>query len=140
MGAFFLAGAVCFALLYGLTNSGHSDRYLLPLAILFVPLLEIMLADCTYYPATCRPEDIVFAMKRIRMQYFYADVPLRGEYPGFMLRYFKENDIHVDITEADKALLKKIHWISWRSRIIIRAHSIRRRTRWTRLRSVRIPT
>lgn len=47
MGAFFLAGAVCFALLYGLTNSGHSDRYLLPLAILFVPLLEIMLADCT---------------------------------------------------------------------------------------------
>ena len=47
VGAFFLAGAVCFALLYGLTNSGHSDRYLLPLAILFVPLLEIMLADCT---------------------------------------------------------------------------------------------
>lgn len=46
-------------------------------------------------------------MKRIRMQYFYADVPLRGEYPGFMLRYFKENDIHVDITEADKALLKE---------------------------------
>ena len=42
VGAFFLAGAVCFALLYGLTNSGHSDRYLLPLAILFVPLLEIM--------------------------------------------------------------------------------------------------
>ena len=33
VGAFFLAGAVCFALLYGLTNSGHSDRYLLPLAI-----------------------------------------------------------------------------------------------------------
>lgn len=47
VGAFFLAGAVCFALLYGLTNSGHSDRYLLPLAILSVPLLEIMLADCT---------------------------------------------------------------------------------------------
>ena len=69
--------------------------------------IGIMLADCTYYPATCRSEDIVFAMKRIRMQYFYADVPLRGEYPGFMLRYFKENDIHVDITEADKALLKE---------------------------------
>lgn len=52
VGAFFLAGAVCFALLYGLTNSGHSDRYLLPLAILFVPLLEIMLVDCT--PCTAR--------------------------------------------------------------------------------------
>lgn len=53
VGAFFLAGAVCFALLYGLTNSGHSDRYLLPLAILFVPLLEIMLADC---PPRHRPD------------------------------------------------------------------------------------
>ena len=48
MGAFFLAGAVCFALLYGLTNSGHSDRYLLPLAILFVPLLEIMPVSYTH--------------------------------------------------------------------------------------------
>ena len=48
VGAFFLAGAVCFALLYGLTNSGHSGPgYLLPLALYFVPLLEIMLADCT---------------------------------------------------------------------------------------------
>ena len=69
--------------------------------------IGIMLADCTYYPMTCRPEDIVFTMKRNRMQYFYADVPLRGEYPGFMLRYFKENDIHVEITEADKILLKE---------------------------------
>ena len=53
VGAFFLAGAACFAMLYGLTNSGHSDRYLLPLAILFVPLLEIALADC---PPKYRPD------------------------------------------------------------------------------------
>lgn len=46
IGAFLLTGTLCFALLYGLTNSGHSDRYLLPLAILFVPLLEIANADC----------------------------------------------------------------------------------------------
>lgn len=68
--------------------------------------IGIMLADCTYYPNTCRPEDIVFTMRRIRRQYFYADVPLRGEYPGHMLRYFKENDIHVNITEEDRELLK----------------------------------
>lgn len=46
VGAFFLMGLLCFALLYGLTNSGHSDRYLLPLAVLMIPLLEIALADC----------------------------------------------------------------------------------------------
>ena len=67
----------------------------------------IMLADCTYYPRTCKPQDIVFAMKRIRMQYFYADVPLRGEYPGHMLRYFNENNIRIDISEEDKSLLKE---------------------------------
>lgn len=46
IGTFFLMGLVCFALLYGFTNSGHSDRYLLPLAVLFVPLVEIALTDC----------------------------------------------------------------------------------------------
>lgn len=69
--------------------------------------IGIMLADCTYYPRTCKPQDIVFAMKRIRMQYFYADVPLRGEYPGHMLRYFNENNIRIDISEEDKSLLKE---------------------------------
>jgi ABC-type dipeptide/oligopeptide/nickel transport system ATPase subunit len=68
VGAFFLAGAVCFALLYGLTNSGHSDRYLLPLAILFVPLLEIMLADCTprYRPDACGLTALLAAILLLR--------------------------------------------------------------------------
>ena len=68
VGAFFLAGAVCFALLYGLTNSGHSDRYLLPLAILFVPLLEIMLADCTprHRPDACGLTALLAAILLLR--------------------------------------------------------------------------
>lgn len=45
LGAFYLALALCFLALYALTNSGHSERYLLPLAVLFIPLLEIYLAD-----------------------------------------------------------------------------------------------
>lgn len=68
--------------------------------------IGIMLADCTFAPRTCKPEDVTFAMKRNRMQYFFSDVALRGAYPGSMLRYFNEQGIEVKITEADQALLK----------------------------------
>lgn len=64
-----------------------------------------MLADCTFYPATCKPADVVFTMQRNRMQYFFSDVQLRGSYPGYALRYFSEHDIHLDITAEDEKLL-----------------------------------
>lgn len=64
-----------------------------------------MLADCTFYPATCKPKDVVFAMKRNRMQYFFSDVQLRGNYPGYALRFFEENGIRLKITEEDEKLL-----------------------------------
>ncbi|WP_282925917.1 glycoside hydrolase family 1 protein [Helcococcus kunzii] len=69
--------------------------------------IGVMLADCTYNPRTCNPKDIVLAMKRNRMQYFYADVNLRGEYPSSMLRYFRENNINLELSEEDKSLLKE---------------------------------
>ena len=58
-----------------------------------------MLADCTFYPATCRPKDVVLTMKKNRMQYFFSDVQLRGEYPVYALRYFKERNINVQLTK-----------------------------------------
>lgn len=67
--------------------------------------IGVMLADCIYYPRTCNPKDVVLTMQRNRMQYFYADVNLRGEYPSYMLRYFKDNGIDFEITEEDKKLL-----------------------------------
>lgn len=68
--------------------------------------IGIMLADCTFYPRTCKPEDVVFAMKRNRMQYFFSDVALRGEYPKHMLRYFKENNIDILETEEELKIIK----------------------------------
>lgn len=67
--------------------------------------IGIMLADMTLYPASKRPEDILFTMKRNQMQYFFADVALRGQYPGFALRYFKDNNIHVHFEAEDEAIL-----------------------------------
>lgn len=73
------------------------------------PLVKIgtMLADCTYYPASCKPEDIVLTMKRNRMQYFYSDVQLRGEYPGYALRYFKENNMTISMAKGDEEVIKE---------------------------------
>lgn len=66
-----------------------------------------MLADCTVYPASCKPDDVVFAMKRNRMQYYFADVQLRGEYPGYALRYFQESNIDLKMQPGDEELLKE---------------------------------
>lgn len=68
--------------------------------------IGVMLADCTFYPATCKPEDVVLTMKRNRMQYFFADVPLQGEYPGYALRYFQDENINIDSSEEDMAVIK----------------------------------
>jgi 6-phospho-beta-glucosidase len=65
-----------------------------------------MLADCTAYPESCDPDDIVLALKRNQMQYFFSDVQLRGEYPGFALRYFKDNNISIKMESGDEEILK----------------------------------
>lgn len=65
-----------------------------------------MVADGTLYPATCRPNDVVLAMKKNRMQYYFTDVQLKGEYPIFALRYFNENNIDLKIEEGDLDLLR----------------------------------
>lgn len=66
-----------------------------------------MVADCTYYPNTCNPEDVVLTMKRNRMQYFYTDVQLRGEYPVYALRFFEENGWDIKMEDGDEALIKR---------------------------------
>ena len=65
-----------------------------------------MVADGTFYPATCKPEDVVLTMKKNRMQYFFTDVQLRGEYPGYALRYFREKNITLQIHEDDENVIR----------------------------------
>ncbi len=68
--------------------------------------LGTMVADSTTYPFSCKPEDVILALERNRMQYFYTDVQLRGAYPQYALNYFKENKINLKIQESDLKLLK----------------------------------
>ncbi len=71
-------------------------------------LLGTMVADGTMYPASCKPEDVIACMNKNRyQQYFFTDVQLRGEYPVYMLNYFRNRGIHVEIREEEEKLLKE---------------------------------
>ena len=66
-----------------------------------------MLSDKLAYPATCRPEDMLFNHLKNQMQYFFPDVQLRGFYPPYAFRYFEENQIHLTFGPEDEELLRK---------------------------------
>ncbi|MEI5989630.1 hypothetical protein A5881_001123 [Enterococcus termitis] len=66
-----------------------------------------MVADCTAYPYSCDPDDVLLALKRNRMQYFYTDVQLRGSYPQYALNYFSDQKITIKKEAEDDALLSR---------------------------------
>jgi len=65
-----------------------------------------MLLGGLMYPLTCKPEDVLEALQENRAWQFFGDVQCRGAYPGYMLRFFRDNGIQVDITDADREALK----------------------------------
>lgn len=70
--------------------------------------IGMMLADQMTYAKTCDPENVAISIEKNRMKdYFFADVELRGEYPGYAKDYFKRNNIHIIMAEGDEALLKE---------------------------------
>lgn len=70
-------------------------------------LIGTMLSDKIAYPATCRPDDMIFNLRKNQMQYFFSDISIRGEYPFYSYRYFEENGIHLKIENDDLVLLKE---------------------------------
>ena len=66
-----------------------------------------MILYATTYPYTCKPDDVIEAQKKNRiMNYFCGDVQVRGEYPTYMNRYFKENNIEIKLEDGDEEILK----------------------------------
>ncbi|WAJ22606.1 glycoside hydrolase family 1 protein [Lacrimispora xylanolytica] len=65
-----------------------------------------MILSMPMYALTSDPDDVIAAMKADHMNTFFGDVHVRGEYPGYMKRYFKENDIQIQMADGDEALLK----------------------------------
>ncbi|ENH97820.1 glycoside hydrolase family protein [Gracilibacillus halophilus YIM-C55.5] len=67
-----------------------------------------MIIYAPVYPYDSNPENVLHALKEEQLfNYFCADVQVRGEYPAFINRYFKENNIELDIKDGDLALIKE---------------------------------
>ena len=59
------------------------------------------------YPLTTSPEDVAATQSFSRMHNnFCADVLVRGKYPGYALKHLKDNNIDIEISEQDKAILE----------------------------------
>ncbi|MCA0294695.1 MAG: glycoside hydrolase family 1 protein [Actinobacteria bacterium] len=57
------------------------------------------------YPLTPDPSDVLAVMTADHANLMFSDVHTRGYYPGYALRYFRENGITLDITDADREIL-----------------------------------
>ncbi|MFQ1017277.1 glycoside hydrolase family 1 protein [Gilliamella sp. BG7] len=66
-----------------------------------------MLLGAVAYPLTPKPEDVWETHQENHGWLFFGDVQVRGYYPTYMNRFFKENHIKLDITEQDKQDLKE---------------------------------
>ncbi|WCP69325.1 6-phospho-beta-glucosidase [Vibrio tubiashii] len=60
-----------------------------------------MLLGALNYPYTCNPDDVIAAMHENNKWLFFGDVQTRGKYPGYMLRYFREQKIEIVMEPGD---------------------------------------
>lgn len=73
------------------------------------PQFSIGCMQCflTAYPFTCSPDDMLKTQQHMQMtNWFCGDVQVRGQYPGYAKRYFKEHSIEIRMEEGDLEDLK----------------------------------
>ncbi len=69
-------------------------------------MVGCMLTKLTYYPYTCRPEDVLEAQQMMRSTYCYSDTQVFGEYPAYLLSRFKNHGIHIHKEIGDDEIMK----------------------------------
>lgn len=59
------------------------------------------------YANTTHPEDAFEALSDQRNTFFFTDVMVRGHYPAYIERFFKDNDIAIEKHEEDEKILQE---------------------------------
>ncbi len=68
--------------------------------------LGMMISDHNCYPETASPEDVFSTLQKNQMsQFFYGDVRIRGQYPGYALRYFEDHQLNIVMTQEELDLI-----------------------------------
>jgi 6-phospho-beta-glucosidase len=65
-----------------------------------------MLTKLMTYPYSCNPTDVLKASKNNQFNHFFTDVQVRGEYPRFINRLFKDKGIMIEKQTGDDEILK----------------------------------
>ena len=65
-----------------------------------------MLAAGSFYPYSCRPEDVMASVEKNHENYLFIDVQSRGAYPGYAKRLFAENGVELQMEPGDEELLR----------------------------------
>lgn len=65
-----------------------------------------MILSMPIYPLTPDPSDVIEAMEEDHLNTFFTDIQVRGFYPKYLDRYFREQNIRIKITDEDRELLK----------------------------------
>ncbi|MSA70368.1 glycoside hydrolase family 1 protein [Holdemania massiliensis] len=66
-----------------------------------------MITKLTYYPYTCKPQDVLETQRRMRSIYAYSDTQVFGEYPSTLLAYYKNHNIHIVKQPGDDQIMKQ---------------------------------
>lgn len=67
-----------------------------------------MIIYAPVYAFDSKPENVMHALEEEELfNYFCADVQVRGEYPAFINRYFKEHNIELEMEDGDLDILKE---------------------------------
>ena len=69
-------------------------------------MIGCMILSMPTYPLTPSPDDVIAAMDAEHRNYCYGDVHVRGKYPGYMKRYFREHGIQIQFAPEDEEILK----------------------------------
>lgn len=65
-----------------------------------------MILGMPVYPLTPAPKDVLKSLAAERDNYYFSDIQVRGYYPTYTNRIFKENNIQLEILEDDIESLK----------------------------------
>ncbi len=66
-----------------------------------------MVIAMPFYPLTPNPNDAIATMQANNANDFFGDMHARGEYPGYMKRYFREHGIEIKTTPEELKLMKE---------------------------------
>lgn len=73
-----------------------------------------MLTRLITYPESCNPHDVLLAFQQNQLNYFFTDVQIRGSYPKYMNRIFRDKGINIKMEQGDEEILK-IHTVDFLS-------------------------